>query len=82
MNEPTTLGVVVEATFKFEKETKGALRYQEIDEKGQVIEQVWAKVGTLYLRKNAFARGAKFPKNLSVTIQCSGEVEAPTPVIA
>jgi hypothetical protein len=67
---PTSL--VVEASFKFEKETKGTLRYQEIDEKGQVIDQVWAKIGTLYLRKNAFARGAKFPQNLRVTLECTG----------
>jgi hypothetical protein len=36
---------------QLEKETKGALRYQEVDEKGEVIEQAWAKIGTLYVRK-------------------------------
>jgi hypothetical protein len=41
----------MEVRFKLEKETKGALRYQEIDEKGEVIEQAWAKIGTLYIRK-------------------------------
>jgi hypothetical protein len=30
---------VIEVRFKLERETKGALRYQEIDEKGVVIEQ-------------------------------------------
>jgi hypothetical protein len=30
---------VIEVRFKLEKETKGALRYQEVDEKGEVIEQ-------------------------------------------
>jgi hypothetical protein len=34
---------IIEARFKLEKETKGALRYQEVDEKGEVIEQAWAK---------------------------------------
>jgi hypothetical protein len=29
---------VIEVRFKLEKETKGALRYQEVDEKGEVIE--------------------------------------------
>ena len=42
-NETMPLGVVVEATFKFEKETKGALRFQEIDENGKVIEQARSK---------------------------------------
>jgi hypothetical protein len=28
---------VIEVRFKLEKETKGALRYQEVDEKGEVI---------------------------------------------
>ena len=40
---------VIEVRFKLEKETKGALRYQEVDEKGEVIEQAWAKIGTLYV---------------------------------
>ena len=71
--EPAAL--VVEASFVFEKATKGALRYQEVDEKGEVIEQAWAKVGALYLRKSAFARGTKYPRNLSVTLECTGEVE-------
>jgi hypothetical protein len=44
---------VIEVRFKLEKETKGALRYQEVDEKGEVIEQAWAKIGTLYVRKSA-----------------------------
>jgi hypothetical protein len=51
-----------------EKETKGALRYQEVDENGQPIEQGWAKIGTLYLRKTAFERGKKPPTMLSVTV--------------
>jgi hypothetical protein len=47
---------VIEVQFKLEKETKGALRYQEVDEKGEAIEQAWAKIGTLYVRKSAFER--------------------------
>jgi hypothetical protein len=73
-----TAALVVEARFKFEKQTKGALRYAEVDEKDEVIEQAWAKIGSLYLRKSAFARGTKFPRQLSVTIQCEGEVDGPT----
>jgi hypothetical protein len=63
---------VIEVRFKLEKETKGALRYQEVDEKGEVIEQAWAKIGTLYLRKSAFERGAAFPQLLRVTVETAG----------
>jgi hypothetical protein len=70
--------MMIEVRLMFEKETKGALRYQEIDEKGEVIEQAWAKIGTLYMRKSAFERGTKFPRQLSVTIHCEGEVDRPT----
>ena len=48
---------VIEVRFELEKETKGALRYQEIDEKGEAIEQALAKIGTLYMRKSAFEQG-------------------------
>jgi hypothetical protein len=56
----------IEVRFKLEKETKGALRYQEVDEKG---EQAWAKIGTLYVRKSVFERGAAFPQLLRVTVE-------------
>jgi hypothetical protein len=59
----------MEVWFKLEKETKGALRYQEVDEKGEVIEQAWIKIGTLYVRKSAFERGAAFPQVLRVTVE-------------
>jgi hypothetical protein len=49
-----------------------ALRYQEVDEKGEVIEQAWAKIGTLYVRKSAFERGAAFPQLLRVTVETAG----------
>lgn len=58
-----------EISFKFEKETPGALRYFEVDEKGEKIEQAWSKIGSLYLRKSAFERGAEFPKTLRVTVE-------------
>jgi hypothetical protein len=60
---------VIEVRFELEKETKGALRYQEIDEKGEAIEQALAKIGTLYMRKNAFEQGAAFPQTLRVTVE-------------
>jgi hypothetical protein len=50
------------------RETKGALRYQETDDKGEPIEQAWAKIGTFYIRKSAFERGQAFPQILEVTV--------------
>jgi hypothetical protein len=63
---------LIEVRFKLEKETKGALRYQEVDDKGEVIEQAWAKIGTLYMRKSAFERSAAFLQMLRVTVETDG----------
>jgi hypothetical protein len=53
--------------FKLEKETKGALKYAEVNEAGDV-ETVYHAVGSLYLRKTAIERGAPVPKTLTVTV--------------
>jgi hypothetical protein len=55
--------------FKLEKETRGALRYQEVDENGEVIEQTWATIGSLYVRKSAFERAAVYPQALRVIVE-------------
>jgi hypothetical protein len=59
---------LIEARFKLEKETKGAVRYHEVDEKGE-IEQTSAKIGALYLRKTAFERGEAYPQSLRVIVE-------------
>ncbi len=64
----------MEVRFKLEKETNGALRYQEVDDKGQAVDQAGIKIGTLYMRKSAFERGKAWPQELRVTIDT---VEAP-----
>jgi hypothetical protein len=51
--------------FTFEKETKGAVRYQEVGEDGAPA--FAPQVGTLYVRKSAMP-GGKIPKTLIVTI--------------
>jgi hypothetical protein len=51
--------------FAFEKETKGAVRYQEVSDDGEPA--FAAQVGTLYIRKSALP-GGKIPKALTVTI--------------
>jgi hypothetical protein len=53
--------------FTLEKETPGAVRFKEVDESGEVIEQAFCKIGTLYVRKTTFERG-KYPKSLTVRI--------------
>lgn len=54
-------------TLKFivEKETKGAVRYQEVDANNTPA--FAPQVGTLYVRKSAMP-GGKIPKALTVTI--------------
>jgi hypothetical protein len=52
--------------FAFEKETKGAVRYQEVGDDGAPA--FAPQVGTLYVRKSAMPDG-KIPKELSVTIK-------------
>ena len=63
---------LIEAMFKLEKETKGAVRYQEVDEKGEP-ELMSAKIGSLYIRKTSFERGVSFPQILQVTIEAAPE---------
>jgi hypothetical protein len=58
---------LIEAKFKFEQETKGAVRYQEVDDKGDP-EYTRAKIGSLYLRKTAFEPGATYPQTVRVTV--------------
>lgn len=58
----------IKATFKLDRETKGAVRYQEVDANGQP-ENVYHSVGTLYVRKTAFAKGQPIPQTVSVTIE-------------
>lgn len=41
-------------SFIFVAETKGALRYAEINDAGQIVENDKARVGTLYFRKTRF----------------------------
>jgi hypothetical protein len=60
---------LIDAKFRFEQETKGALRYREVDEKG--IEQSGAKIGSLYVRKTAFEPGAAYPQTLRVIVEAA-----------
>ena len=51
--------------FSFEKETKGAVRFQEVGEDGKPA--FAPSIGTLYIRKLALPDG-KIPQTLTVTI--------------
>jgi hypothetical protein len=46
---------MITATFKLDEETKGALRYQEIDTDGNRVTSGLMQMGTVYLRKTALA---------------------------
>ena len=50
--------------FAFEKETRGAVRYQEVSDDGTPA--FAPQVGSLYVRKSAMP-GGKIPKVLTVT---------------
>jgi hypothetical protein len=64
----------IEVHFKLEKETRGALRYVEVDEKGEVIlEHASAKIGSLYMRKSAFESGAAYPQTLRVIVETTDQ---------
>jgi hypothetical protein len=63
----------IEVRFKLEKETRGALRYLEVDENGELIEQPWAKIGSLYVRKSAFGHGAVYPQTLRVVVETTDQ---------
>ena len=57
----------LKTTFKFERETKGAVVFQETNADGDVIDAAaGATVGTLYIRKSKLPNG--IPQTLAVTI--------------
>jgi len=57
--------------FKLERETKGALRYQEIERDGRPVSidspADVRMIGTLYVRKVAYPE--ETPKSLTVTVE-------------
>jgi hypothetical protein len=56
-------------TFVFERETKGAIRYAEVDAAGEIIgDYTQFVIGTLYVRKSAL-NGDGIPSSLKVKIE-------------
>jgi hypothetical protein len=55
--------------FQFEKSTKGAHRYQEVDQAGTPVDRAEIQVGSLYIRKSAMPEPAQA---LTVTIEAHG----------
>jgi hypothetical protein len=53
--------------FIFERETKGAVRYKEVDGNKQVVAQPDAVLGTFYIRKSAL--NGTIPKGYKVTLE-------------
>ncbi len=54
-----------------EKQTHGAIKYAEVGADGNVLKMQNSSIGTLYLRKTAFADGA-FPITITVQVESSG----------
>ena len=65
----------VKVKFVIERETKGAVRYMEVDEKGEARDNMHplAVVGTLYVRKAAL--DGQIPSTLQVTIEQVRNIE-------
>lgn len=61
MDKPVTAKMV------FERETKGAVRFQEVNADGKALDMQEAAIGTLYVRKSAL--GGTIPQSLTITIQ-------------
>lgn len=53
--------------FTLERETKGAIRYQEVTEAGDVATVDQQLIGTLYLRKSGVGR--EVPASVEVTVR-------------
>lgn len=50
-----------------ERETKGAVRYQEVDTEGKEVPMDQAQIGTLYIRKRALETPP--PKAVQVSVK-------------
>lgn len=61
---------MLEVKMKLERETKGALRYYEVDPNENPVEiQDGAYLGTMYIRKVAFRGRDSFPQKIKVTVE-------------
>jgi hypothetical protein len=55
--------------FKLEKETKGAIRYMQVDGEGNSYgAEAGAELGSVYIRKSAFKDGS-VPQKITMVIQ-------------
>lgn len=54
-------------TFRLDKETKGAVRYCEVDEQGNPVQIIDGTIGAIYIRKDKL-EGNKIPGRLTVQI--------------
>jgi hypothetical protein len=59
--------MIIEVKLVLEKETPGAVRYAEVNDKGDVVKGEDSKITTLYIRKSAL--GGETPGRLAVRIE-------------
>ena len=63
-------GESIQLHFRLERETKGAVRFEELDAaRGAPVPRDKQVVGKLYVRKAAFATDDKIPYYLKVTLE-------------
>lgn len=56
----------IDIRFQMERETKNAVRFQEIDAEGKVLDNDACQIGTLYIKKRAFK--SAIPNQIVVTL--------------
>ena len=56
--------------FVKERETKGAVLYKEVDNKGNIIESMYdAHIGSIYIRKSSLFMKEGIPSKITVTVE-------------
>lgn len=70
--------MMISVRLVLEHKTKGALRYREVDDAGQILAIGVAKIGTIYVRKSAL-NGAE-PEQITAVIRQHGDRHSERPV--
>lgn len=58
----------MKVSMTLERETKGAVRYQEVNHKGEPVQMSHAVLGTMYIRKSGFEDLGYYPIDIEVDI--------------
>lgn len=58
----------IKAIFKLARQTKGALKYDEVDDNHMPLDMREGKIGQIYLRKSNFPDGV-YPDTINVIVE-------------